>query len=1187
MTDVQASPAVTLSNALHYLLTVCDGAHTLDNSGFNKMDAANARTPGMFLYNVMARSPDSLSLPQQLGMLRVVTKYRRQVEGAGFALPLESEIRAQFAETPAVSPAGPPVTAPPQPVALVWGKRNGALQAASGSTNLVPAPPKRISHRLTGTIDLDEEEETIYVQFDFIPPEETRIAMKGINGHHWDPQTKLWDFPQRQFAKVRRLFPSFALSQRLAEIMAKEEAAEQERLELREQVRILKETRKQKLLNAAGDLTLPLLNGDVPYKHQIEAVHFLIAKQAAILADEMGLGKTLAALLAAKPFQIVYRARIFVLCPVSLRLNWYREAAKVGVEIEAWSYAKQPMPLEKPYVVIADEAHYLQSWGQWKFNEESEEWIQTGTLRTANALRLMQSPNCLAKFLLSITGESIVTLKCKDEIRSLTIREAVELFLKGEGSAPVHSPVYVRSFDQAHNQMRWARITAVQAHHSPDPLVVIEAEAKTKIRVTPNHSVYIVRNGEILQPLAKDIQPGDYLIRDAKIDVERTTCDLNMLERVANSDYVVYGDFKQQIDAFKGEASYDDRYNWKHNSRRGPYLPWAWYLACRNPGNPHWIAPRLGKRYHGCAVTVPAETIAYLVGLVAGDGWVDDNRLCLAVANEDIPLVEAYLKGLQPYFDLHWDTRKFSGCINLRISCKPLVTLFQQWFKGMKAPTKRLPSEVFTWTHAARLQVLEGIIDSDGYRDENGCVIITSTSNRLLEDIRTLLLTLNHESTIYTRKMKLDSRPAYRNTKQCYSLHYWPNRVNTSRSEANMERAGVYVQNATLLKVLSVTEEKPTNDLVYDFSVEGTENFVASSIVCHNTGTPIKNGRPKNIYPLLKAIDHPLADNKREFEKHYCQAHKGRFGWDDTGAAHLDELHEKLKDSMLRRKKKDCLDLPAKVRVLRDIPLSPQEQKEYEAERDRAIEDFKARCAKKLEEAQAKCDAMLAEAEALKAEGKLSEKEYSEYLEMAGSFVTKALNSKNAEAMVSLMYLKHGASRRKLDEAYEIADEVLEEERQVVFFVEFVDTGEKLAEHYHCRFIKGGISGDLRDAWVEEFQRGEHKAIVCMFKAGGVGFTLTAADTVILVDRPWTPGDAMQAEERLHRIGQNNPVTAFWIQSTEIDEKIDDILQEKQERIELVLEGERKTMRGIKNIADIAEDLLMGFFDKSQGKKQP
>jgi len=43
-------------------------------------------------------------------------------------------------------------------------------------------------------------------------------------------------------------------------------------------------------------------------------------------------------------------------------------------------------------------------------------------------------------------------------------------------------------------------------------------------------------------------------------------------------------------------------------------------------------------------------------------------------------------------------------------------------------------------------------------------------------------------------------------------------------------------------------------------------------------------------------------------------------------------------------------------------------------------------------------------------------------------------------------------------------------------------------------------------------------------KAGGVGLTLTAADTVILYDPWWNPAVERQAMDRAHRIGQTKPV---------------------------------------------------------------
>jgi SNF2 family DNA or RNA helicase len=61
-----------------------------------------------------------------------------------------------------------------------------------------------------------------------------------------------------------------------------------------------------------------------------------------------------------------------------------------------------------------------------------------------------------------------------------------------------------------------------------------------------------------------------------------------------------------------------------------------------------------------------------------------------------------------------------------------------------------------------------------------------------------------------------------------------------------------------------------------------------------------------------------------------------------------------------------------------------------------------------------------------------------------------------------------------------------------------------------------------------------------------------------MLDRPWTPGDTEQAEDRLYRIGQENKVTSIWLQANDIDKTVDAILEAKAEVIELVLNGKRK-----------------------------
>ena len=297
------------------------------------------------------------------------------------------------------------------------------------------------------------------------------------------------------------------------------------------------------------------------------------------------------------------------------------------------------------------------------------------------------------------------------------------------------------------------------------------------------------------------------------------------------------------------------------------------------------------------------------------------------------------------------------------------------------------------------------------------------------------------------------------------------------------------------------------------------------------TGTPIKNGRPANLFPLLVATRHPLAADKRGYEVRYCAARATRWTqWDVTGAAHLDELHREIADGVLRRMKEECLDLPEKTRVLRKAELTDTAQQLYTTRLHEMQTEYRRK----------------------KAAGEIGE----------------------ADALVLMNHLRHAGSLAKVEAATELAEEVIEQGGQVVLFTAFCESAEQIAQALGAEQIAGDVDAAARQAAIDRFQAGERKAIVCTLGAGNVGITLTAAQTVVLVDRPWTPGDAVQAEDRLHRIGQRSAVTAVWLQANGADEAIDALLEQKHERIELVLAGKRKSLRGIRSIGDVAEAVL-------------
>jgi SNF2 family DNA or RNA helicase len=106
------------------------------------------------------------------------------------------------------------------------------------------------------------------------------------------------------------------------------------------------------------------------------------------------------------------------------------------------------------------------------------------------------------------------------------------------------------------------------------------------------------------------------------------------------------------------------------------------------------------------------------------------------------------------------------------------------------------------------------------------------------------------------------------------------------------------------------------------------------------------------------------------------------------------------------------------------------------------------------------------------------------------------------------------------------------------------------------QYLDGSTSAAKRRKRIAAFQAGEGDIFLISLKAGGSGLNLTAADYVIHMDPWWNPAVEDQASDRVHRIGQQRPVTVYrLVMEGTIEERIVELHARKRDLADSLLKG--------------------------------
>ncbi|MEU0268529.1 DEAD/DEAH box helicase [Nocardioides sp. NPDC006303] len=180
--------------------------------------------------------------------------------------------------------------------------------------------------------------------------------------------------------------------------------------------------------------------------------------------------------------------------------------------------------------------------------------------------------------------------------------------------------------------------------------------------------------------------------------------------------------------------------------------------------------------------------------------------------------------------------------------------------------------------------------------------------------------------------------------------------------------------------------------------------------------------------------------------------------------------------------------------------------------------------------------------------------------------------------------------RAKASLAADYAAQLARNVGKVVFFakhIEVMDTAQKLFEERGIRYstIRGDQTSKAREKAIDEFMNDpEVKVIVCSLTAAGVGVNLQAASNLILAELSWTDAEQTQAIDRVHRIGQTEPVTAWRIIASQtIDTRIAELIDSKAGLAARALDGSDEE---VTDSADVQLEALVSLLTDALRKRE-
>ena len=291
------------------------------------------------------------------------------------------------------------------------------------------------------------------------------------------------------------------------------------------------------------------------------------------------------------------------------------------------------------------------------------------------------------------------------------------------------------------------------------------------------------------------------------------------------------------------------------------------------------------------------------------------------------------------------------------------------------------------------------------------------------------------------------------------------------------------------------------------------------------TGTPAAQS-PVDAFGLARLIN---PDNTPKFYGHFrdqVMYKLGMYRWLPKPNAQA-TVHKVLQPA-IRFEKKDCIDLPELTFVERDAPMTPQQQKYYKLLKERMT--------------------MVAAGEEVSAVN-------------AATNINKLLQISGGAVYADTGEVVEFDVSSRLNVVKEVIDEA---SHKVLVFVPFTHTIELLREYLQnsgitCDVINGKVPVNRRHEIIKDFQETDKvRVLIIQPQAASHGLTLTEANVIIWYAPVTSVETYLQANARINRPGQRNPMTVVHIKGSEVESRLYSMLSTNIDNHEKIIDLYRK-----------------------------